>query len=95
MYKKIFLVIFMSLSVGVFASSGLYCLTNSGIRNLILTENMETILENAFPGKSLFRKIYGVANLILSPHEIASDGQAVIKDKDGFLHNKGLSEFLE
>lgn len=93
MYKKIFLVISMSLSIGVFASSVLYCLTNSGIRKLVLTENMETIMESAFPGKSLFREIYGAANLILSPHEIASDGQVVIKDKDKFLHNTGLSEF--
>lgn len=93
MYKKIFLVIYMSLSVGVFASSVLYCLTNSGIRNLILMKNIESIMESSFPGKSLFREIYGAANLILSPHEIASDGQAVIKNEDGFLHKEGLGEF--
>ncbi len=93
MRKRLFFTAYIMLSIGVFMSSAIYCLRNSGIRSLLLTENMESVMESAFPGKSVFREVYGAVNILLSPDEIVTGEQAIVRDKDGFLHNEELFEF--
>lgn len=41
----------------------------------------EDILEDYIPLKNVFRELYGVTNLLLSPHQLGG----IVKDQDGFL----------
>ena len=85
MHKKIFAVFYMLFSGTIF----LLVMRNSMIQNvvsdIIMMKEVETTVETAFPGKAIFREIYGFTNRIISPNEIAAGGRATNKDKNGVI----------
>lgn len=92
MCKRIFAIFFLAAILGVFACAvGSCCL--DGTLGELLKEDTQAVLEDHFPLKSGLRELYGASNLVLSPHEIASETNVIIKDEDGFLTQVVDSDF--
>lgn len=85
MYKKIFTILYTVFTIIVFGLVICNAVVQNMISDIVLLKNVETTVEKIFPGKSVFRELYGFTNIILSPTEILAEGRATIKDEDGVI----------
>ena len=59
----------------------------------VSAQNIESAVHSSMRGGRYLREIFGVCNLLLSPHELASNGGATVKDEDGFLDSFYVTNF--
>lgn len=79
--------------MALFIHSLKYCFQNNIFYNWSFIDNLESTMENALPGKTYIRELYGAANLVLSPDEIVDGTAVIVKDQDGFLNYIGTISF--
>ncbi|MDD6170410.1 MAG: hypothetical protein PUB46_10120 [Lachnospiraceae bacterium] len=85
MQKRLFALFYMLLAMGMFFTTMGRLAINKAFANESFWTNIESNIESVLPGKAQFREIYGCVNRIISPNEIAENGGAIIRDKEGFL----------
>lgn len=83
MQKRIFCLFYAVLVMFLCVINIYHCIMENSIGSLIL--NAESTIQAGIPGKKQLRELYGITNCVISPYEIASEGGATVKDKDGFL----------
>ncbi len=83
MNKKVFSIAYLVMCCFVFICIESDFLIND--KKILLSENREKKIEEAFPFKSETKEIYGFSNRLLSPNEKITGYSATIRDKDGYL----------